>query len=161
MHDVLVQVVVQRILVALEDCELDALVGPQAIEGREKLVGHGLFGADVGGSVDHFRVALGTLLAVGQRGWGGWVSEWGGGEAHNVVFVLKVGVVFLHGLEDGLEGGDEVVENGGSPCLALKALEPAGIDDAHLLENRRLATLAGTWGMCVSQGGLVIYSSGH
>jgi hypothetical protein len=68
----------------------------------------------------------------------------GADETHNVVFVLKVGVVLLHGLVDGLEGRDQVVEDGGSPCLALEALESARVDDSHLLEHRRLSTFTGT-----------------
>lgn len=65
-------------------------------------------------------------------------------ETYNVVFILKVGVVLLHGLENCLEGGNEVVEDGGAPCLALHALETASIDDSHLLEDGRLSALAGT-----------------
>lgn len=56
-------------------------------------------------------------------------------DTYNVVFILKVGVVLLHGLEDCLEGGNEVVEDGGAPGLALHALETASIDDSHLLED--------------------------
>jgi hypothetical protein len=63
---------------------------------------------------------------------------------YNVVVIFKVYVVFLHGGVDGLEGRDQVVEDGGPPCLALEALEAARVDDAHLLEDRRLATFTGT-----------------
>lgn len=67
-----------------------------------------------------------------------------GTETYNVVFIFKIGVVFLHGLENCLEGGDEVVEDGGSPCFALEILEAAGIDDSHLLEDCGFAALTST-----------------
>jgi len=41
----------------------------------------------------------------------------------------------LHGRVDGLEGRDQVVEDGSPPCFALKTLEAASVDDAHLLED--------------------------
>lgn len=73
-------------------------------------------------------------------------ASWFDGECtNNVVFVLKVCIVLLHGCVDGLEGRDEIVENGGPPCFALATLEPASVDDAHLLEHRRLAAFASTW----------------
>jgi hypothetical protein len=65
-------------------------------------------------------------------------------DTYNIVFILKVGIVFLHGLEDGLEGRDEVVENGSPPCFALHALEAASIDDSHLLEHCGFAAFTGT-----------------
>jgi hypothetical protein len=73
------------------------------------------------------------------------VGSAGGSDAtYNVVLVLKVGVVFLHGGVDGLEGRDEVVEDGGTPCFPLWLAEAACVDDAHLLEHRRLAALTST-----------------
>ena len=39
------------------------------------------------------------------------------------------------GRVDGLEGRDQVVEDGSPPCFALKTLEAASVDDAHLLED--------------------------
>lgn len=66
------------------------------------------------------------------------------GRTYDVVVVLKVDVILLHGRVDGLEGRDQVVEDSGPPCLALEALESACVDDAHLLEDGRLAALSGT-----------------
>lgn len=56
--DALIQIVVQSILVALQDGELHALIGPEAVEGCEEFFRHGLFGADIRCSVDHFRIPL-------------------------------------------------------------------------------------------------------
>jgi hypothetical protein len=64
---------------------------------------------------------------------------------YNVVFVLKIGVILLHGSVDGLERRHQIVEDGRSPCLALCLAESACIDDSHLLEHRRLAALASTY----------------
>ncbi len=134
-RDVLVQVVVQGVLVSLEDGELDALVGPERVEGRVELFGHGLLGANVGRRVDHLGKALSYVSTT---------LGWTGRRTYNVVVVLKVDVVVLHGRVNGLEGRDQVVEDGGPPCLALEALEAARVDDAHLLEDSRLAALTGT-----------------
>jgi hypothetical protein len=65
--------------------------------------------------------------------------------AYNVVFILKVCVIFLHGGVDGLKGRHQVVEDCGAPCLAFWLSESASVDDAHLLEDRRLATLTSTY----------------
>lgn len=68
--------------------------------------------------------------------------DWDGrDQMYQVVIVLKVGLLLLHGGKDGLEGGDEVVEDDCSPLLALRLVESARIYDSHLLQNRRLATL--------------------
>jgi hypothetical protein len=63
---------------------------------------------------------------------------------YNVVLVLEVGIVFLHGCVDGLEGRHQVVEDGGAPCFALRLAKSACVDDAHLLEHRRFAALTST-----------------
>lgn len=64
---------------------------------------------------------------------------------YQVVVVLKVGILLLHCSEDGLEGGDKVVEDNGPPLLALGLIKTASIYDAHLLQYCGLATLSGTW----------------
>jgi hypothetical protein len=69
------------------------------------------------------------------------------GGTYNVVLVLKVGVVLLHRRIDGLEGRHQIVEDGSAPCFALWLAESAGVDDAHLLEHRRLAALASSCGL--------------
>lgn len=56
--DLLAQVVVQGVLVALENGELYTFIGPQAVERGEELFGHWLFCADIRGRIDHFRVSL-------------------------------------------------------------------------------------------------------
>lgn len=56
--DLLAQVVVQRILVAFQDGDLHALVGPQSVERVKEVLGHRLLGADVWRRVDHLRVTL-------------------------------------------------------------------------------------------------------
>ena len=54
----LAQVVVQSVLVALQDRQLHALVGPQGVEGVQVVLRHGLFCANVWRRVDHFRESL-------------------------------------------------------------------------------------------------------
>jgi hypothetical protein len=54
----LAQIVVQGVLVALQDRQLHALVGPQSIEGVQVVLRHRLFCANVWRRVDHFREAL-------------------------------------------------------------------------------------------------------
>ena len=66
---------------------------------------------------------------------------------YQVVVVLEVGLLLLHGGEDGLEGGDQVVEDNGPPLLAFGLVKAAGVDDAHLLQHGGLAALSGTCGM--------------
>lgn len=51
----------------------------------------------------------------------------------------------LHGIEDDAEGSEDVVEYDGAPFFLFALGEALGIDEAHLLENSRFATLAGTW----------------
>ena len=127
----------QRILVALENCQLHALVSPQAVEGMEKVLRHGLFSANVWRIVDHFRV---TLQAPGS------VREQLPTRilTYNAFLVLEVCVVLLHRRVDGLEGRHQVVEDGRTPCLALMLSKPTGIDDAHLLQDCRLSRFTGT-----------------
>jgi hypothetical protein len=108
--DILAQVVVQGILVALENRQLHTLVGPQAVEGCEVVFRHGLFGANVRRRVDHFGVTLHVQVSMHGK-----VSMFSVGKTYNVVLILKVSVVLLHGGVDGLEGRDEVVEDGGAP----------------------------------------------
>ena len=63
---------------------------------------------------------------------------------HNALFVFEVCIVLLHRSVDGLECGYQVVEDGRTPCLALVLPKPTSVDDAHLLQHRRLSTLTGT-----------------
>jgi hypothetical protein len=108
--DLLAQVVVQRILVALQYRQLHSLVGPQAVEGREVIFRHGLFGANVRRRVDHFRVTLDARISMH-----GQAAECSVQNTYNVVLILKIRIILLHGGVDGLEGRDEVVEDGGAP----------------------------------------------
>jgi hypothetical protein len=64
--------------------------------------------------------------------------------AYQVVVVLELGLLFLHSSENGLEGRDQIVEDDGPPLLALCLVEAAGVDDSHLLQHGRLATLSST-----------------
>jgi hypothetical protein len=64
---------------------------------------------------------------------------------YDVVFILKVRIVLLHRGVDGLEGRHQVVEDGSPPCLAFWLAESTCINDAHLLEHCRLATLTSTY----------------
>ena len=59
----LAQIVMQGILVALQYCQLHALVCPQAIEGCEEFFGHWLLGAYIRRRVDHLGVSLWRRLA--------------------------------------------------------------------------------------------------
>jgi ribonuclease P protein component len=52
------QVVVQRVLVALQNGQLHTFVCPQAVESCEELFGHWLFGANVGRGIDELRISL-------------------------------------------------------------------------------------------------------
>lgn len=54
----LAQVVVQSVLVALQDRQLHAFVGPQGIEGVQVVLRHRLYCANVWRRVDHFGEAL-------------------------------------------------------------------------------------------------------
>ena len=76
-----------------------------------------------------------------------------GGEyqcAYQIVVVLKVRLLLLHGSEYGLEGGDKIVEDDGSPLLALFCVEAASMNDAHLLQYGGLAALTSTLSFSVS-----------
>lgn len=63
---------------------------------------------------------------------------------YQVVVVLEIRLLLLHGGEDGLESRNQVVEDNGPPLLAFRFVETACIYDAHLLEHGRLAALTGT-----------------
>ena len=67
--------------------------------------------------------------------------------SYQIVVVFKVGLLLLHGREDGLEGGDKVVEDNGPPLLAFGLVEAARINNPHLLQYGGLAALAGTWNL--------------
>lgn len=104
----LAQVVVQGILVTLQYRQLHTFVCPQAVEGCEELLGHWLLGAYIRRCVDHLGVSLETAVSMmpprSLRA-----------ATYNVVFILKICVVLLHGRVDGLEGRYQVVEDGRSP----------------------------------------------
>lgn len=68
----------------------------------------------------------------------------GSATTYQIVVVLELGLLLLHGGEDGLEGRDQVVEDDGAPLLALQLVEAAGVDNSHLLEDGRLAALSST-----------------
>jgi hypothetical protein len=126
-------------LVAFQDCQLYTLVGPQAVEGVQELLRHGLFGANIWRRVDHLGVALKVPKSVHcevQRG----VCVF----TYDAFLVLEVCVVLLHGGIDGLEGRDQVVEDGRAPCLAFVLSKTTSVDDAHLLQHRGLSTFTGT-----------------
>jgi hypothetical protein len=63
-------------------------------------------------------------------------------ETYNVIFVLKLSALLLHGTQDDLKGIDQVVEYDCAPLLPLRLVEAASMNDAHLLEHRRLPTLS-------------------
>ncbi len=62
--DAQAQVVVKSILISFEDRQLNALVCPQAVEGRKEFVRHGFFCANVWGCVDHLRVSLRFVIST-------------------------------------------------------------------------------------------------
>lgn len=98
----------QGILITLQYRELHALVCPQAIESRQKLLGHWLLGAYVRRGVDHLRVSLNDCVSMR-------VLDSLFAAAYNVVLVLEICVILLHRLVDCLEGGHQVVEDGRPP----------------------------------------------
>jgi hypothetical protein len=61
---------------------------------------------------------------------------------HNVIVILKLGALFLHGAQDDLEGIDQVVEDNHTPLLPLRFVEAASMNDAHLLEHRGFSALS-------------------
>lgn len=64
---------------------------------------------------------------------------------YNVIHVLELPALFLHRAKNDLESVDQVIEDDNSPLLALGFGEATGVNDAHLLEDSRLATLSGTY----------------
>ena len=63
-----------------------------------------------------------------------------------IELVFERDLELLHGVEDDAEGREDVVEYDGAPLLLLALGEALGVDEAHLLQHRGLAALAGTWG---------------
>ena len=64
--------------------------------------------------------------------------------AYYIVVVFEVSLLLLHGSEDCLEGGHQVVEDDGPPLLALGLVEAASMYHSHLLQHGGFAALAGT-----------------
>ncbi len=64
---------------------------------------------------------------------------------YDVVLILKVTLLLLHRTEDDLKGVNHVVEDDYAPLLALQLRETAGVNQTHLFEDGRLATLSGAY----------------
>jgi len=64
--------------------------------------------------------------------------------AYQVVVVLEVCFLLLHGSEDGLEGRHEIVKDDGAPLLALRFIEATRMYNSHLLQHRGFAALSST-----------------
>lgn len=66
------------------------------------------------------------------------------GVAYLVIWVLEGNMKFLHGLENNLEGLNNVVKYYGLPLELLILAEALGVDELHLLQDGRLARLSGS-----------------
>lgn len=59
--------------------------------------------------------------------------------AYYALGICKVDILLFHSTEDDLKGVHEVLEDGDFPLFALAVREPLVVDEAHLLQHRRLA----------------------
>lgn len=60
-----------------------------------------------------------------------------------IIGVIEAVIQFLHGLEDGTEGLNDVAENNGFPFEPLMFGKALRIDELHLFQDGRFARLAG------------------
>lgn len=65
--------------------------------------------------------------------------------AYLVLLVGKVHLVFIHAALDALERIQQIGEDGDLPLFSFLLCESRGVDEAHLLQDSRLPTLAGTY----------------
>lgn len=59
--------------------------------------------------------------------------------------MLKIYAFGVHNIQQNLEGNNNVRIDDGPCCIALFLGETSAVNNAHLLDDRRLARLSGTW----------------
>jgi len=64
---------------------------------------------------------------------------------YTVELIIELDSQLLHGVQNDLEGAQDVVEYDCTPFVLFRPREALGVDQSHLLQDRRLAGLSRTW----------------
>lgn len=66
-------------------------------------------------------------------------------DPHNILLIDVVDVQHLHGADQRLDGGDDVLKHQAGEALPVGLAVPAAVDDSHLFDESALPALPRPW----------------